>query len=67
MWPKETLQRDTLKASLKNFNIPAESWEQAAQDICLIRKGAAHYKAKRICEAERQRRERKAMLDYELS
>ena len=24
--------RDTLKASLKNFNIPTESWEQIAQD-----------------------------------
>ena len=24
--------KDTLKASLKDFNIPIESWEQAAQD-----------------------------------
>ena len=24
--------KDTLKASLKDFNIPTESWEQAAQD-----------------------------------
>ena len=24
--------KDTLKASLKAFNIPAESWEQIAQD-----------------------------------
>ena len=24
--------KDTLKASLKDFNIPAESWEQSAQD-----------------------------------
>ena len=32
--------KDTLKASLKDFNIPNDSWEQAAQDRtkwrCLI-------------------------------
>ena len=36
--------KETLKASLKDFNIPTESWEQAAQDRtkwrCLINKGA---------------------------
>ena len=36
--------KDTLKASLKDFNIPTESWEQAAQDRtkwrCLINKSA---------------------------
>ena len=56
--------KDTLKASLKDFNIPTESWEQAAQDRtkwhCLINKGASHFEAKRICEAERKRKERKA-------
>ena len=56
--------KDTLKASLKDFNIPTESWEQAEQDgtkwHCLIRKGAAQYEAKRICEAERKHKERKA-------
>ena len=35
--------KDTLKASLKDFNNPTESWEQAAQDRtklrCLINKG----------------------------
>ena len=35
--------KDTLKASLKDFNIPTESWEQAALDRtkwrCLINKG----------------------------
>ena len=25
--------KDTLKASLMDFNIPTESWEQAAQDL----------------------------------
>ena len=54
----------TLKASLKKFNIPIESWEQAAQDRtkwrCLINKGASQFEAKRICEAERKRKERKA-------
>ena len=56
--------KDTLKASLKDFNTPNESWEQAAQDRtkwrCLINKGASQFEAKRICEAERKRKERKA-------
>ena len=43
--------KDTLKASLKDFNIPTEPWEQAAQDRkmwrCLINKGAAQFKRKR--------------------
>ena len=56
--------KDTLKASLKYFNIPTESWEQAAQDRtkcrCLINKGASQFETKRICEAERKRKERKA-------
>ena len=37
--------KDTLKASLKDFNIPIESWEQIA---------------KRISEAEQKRAQRKA-------
>ena len=56
--------KDTLKASLKDFSIPIESWEQAAQDRtkwrCLINKGASQFEEKRICEAERKRKERKA-------
>ena len=56
--------KDTLKTSLKDFNIPTESREQAAQDRtkwrCLIIKGASQFEAKRICEAERKRKERKA-------
>ena len=48
--------KDTLKASLKDFNIPTESWEQIAQDRAkwrgLIRRGASEYEAKRISEAE---------------
>ena len=56
--------KDTLKASLEDFNIPTESWEQAAQDRtmwrCLINKGAAQFESKRICEAERKRKERRA-------
>ena len=55
---------DTLNASLKDFNIPTESWEQAAQDRtkwrCLINKGASQFETKRICEAKRKRKERKA-------
>ena len=56
--------KDTLKASLKDFKIPMGSWEQTAQERSkwrgLINKGAALYEKKRICEAERKRRERKA-------
>ena len=37
--------KDTLKASLKDFNTPTESWEQIAQDLAkwrgLIRRGAS--------------------------
>ena len=46
-WKESALKeaKRTLKASLKDFNIPTESWEQAAQDRkkwrCLINKGAA--------------------------
>ena len=46
--------RDTLKASLKDFNIPTESWEQIAQDRAkwrgLIRRGTSEYEAKRIAK-----------------
>ena len=56
--------KDTLKASLKDFNIPIESWEQAAQDRtkwrCLINKGASQFEEKRICKAKRKRKVRKA-------
>ena len=56
---------------LKDFNIPTESWEQAAQDRtklrCLINKGASQFEAKRICEAERRRKERKARAKGPLS
>ena len=43
--------KDTLKASLKDFNIPTESWEQIAQDRTkwrgLIKRGAGEYEAKK--------------------
>ena len=46
------------------YEIPMGSWEQTAQERSkwrgLINKGAALYEKKRICEAERKRRERKA-------
>ena len=55
---------DTLKAFLKDFNIPTESWEQIAQDQTkwrgLIRRGAGEYEAKRISKAEQKRAQRKA-------
>ena len=50
--------KDTLKASLKDFNITTESWEQAAQDRtkwrCLINKGASQFEVRRICESEKK-------------
>ena len=56
--------KDILKASLKDFNISTESWEQIAQDRAkwrgLIRRGAGEYEAKRISEAEQKRAQRKA-------
>ena len=51
--------KDTLKASLNDFNIPTESREQIAQDRTkwrgLIRKGAGEYEAKRISEVKQKR------------
>ena len=51
-------------ASLKDFNIPTESWEQIAQDRTkwrgLIKRGAGEYEAKRISETEQKRAQRKA-------
>ena len=56
--------KDTLNASLKNFEIPIGSLGQTAQKRSkwrgLINKGAALYDSKKICEAERKRREHKA-------
>ena len=56
--------KNTLKASLKDFNIPTESWEQIAQDRTkwrgLIKRGAGEYEAKRISEAEQKRAQWKA-------
>ena len=58
--------KDTLKAALKDCDIPIGPWEQTAHERSkwrgLINKGAALYerKKKRIREAERKRRERKA-------
>ena len=50
--------KDFLKASLKDFNIPTESWEQIAQDRAkwrgFIRRGASEYETKRISEAEQK-------------
>ena len=56
--------KDTRKASLKDFNVPTESWEQIAQDRTkwrgLIRRGAGEYEAERTREAEQKRAQRKA-------
>ena len=50
--------KDTLKSSIMDFDIPMGSWGQTANQRGLMNKGAALYE--RICEAERKRRERKA-------
>ena len=56
--------KDTLKSSLKDFNIPAELWEQIAQDRALwrglIRRGASEYEAKRISKGKQKHAQRKA-------
>ena len=56
--------KDTLKAALKDFNIPTESWDQIAQDRTmwrgLIKRGTCDHEAKRISEAEQKRAQRKA-------
>ena len=56
--------KDTLKASLKDFKIQTESWEQIAQGCTkwrgLIKRGAGEYEAKRISEAEQKRPQQKA-------
>ena len=61
---QEKRYKDTLKVSLKDYNIPTESLEQIAQDRAkwrgLIRRGASEYEAKRISEAEQKRVQRKA-------
>ena len=57
---------DSLKASLKDLDIPMGCWEQTVQERWkrrgIINKGAAIYKKQqqRNCEAERKHRERKA-------
>ena len=56
--------KDTLNASLKDFNIPTELWEWIAQDQTkwrgLVRRGAGEYEAKRISKAEQKRAQQKA-------
>ena len=63
--------KDTLKASLREFNIPLKSKEQAAQDRWkwhgIINKDTALYEEKRICKAERKHREHKARANDEPS
>ena len=49
--------KDTLKASLKDFSIPTESWEQIAQNCTkwrgLIKRGAGEYEAKESAKPSR--------------
>ena len=52
--------KETLKASLKDFDIPMGSWKQTARERSkwrgLINKGAALYEQRSICEAEKAQR-----------
>ena len=58
--------KDTLKASINDFNIlfqlsPGNRLHRIEQKWrCLINKGAAQFESKRFCEAERKRKEWKA-------
>jgi len=55
--------KDTLKASLKSFDINLESWEELAQDRTawrgMVRKGATLCETMRIKAAQKKREERK--------
>ena len=63
--------KDTLKASLKDFNIPIESWEQIAQDRAkwrgLIRRCAGEYETKRMSEAQQKHAQQKARAKASLT
>ena len=56
--------KDTLKASLKDFNINPESWKGLAAERCtwrsLIRKGAISSEKNRVCQTEKKRELRKS-------
>ena len=60
--------KDTLKAFLKDFNIPTESWEQIAQDRTkwrdLIRRGADDTKQRESVKPSRNVRSGKPELKY---
>ena len=56
--------KDTLKASLKDFNIPTVMGTQdLAKWRSLIRRGASEYEAKRISEAEHKSAQRKGITN----
>ena len=61
---QENRYKDTLKASLKDFNIPTESWEKNCTGPSKVarphQRGASEIEAKRISEAEQKRAQRKA-------
>ena len=65
---KKKRYKDTLKASLKDFKIPTESWEQIAQDRTkwqgLIRRSAGEYEAKKSAMPSRNVHSGKAELRH---
>ena len=68
---QEKRYKDTVKASLRDFNIPTESWEKIAQDRAkwrgLTRRGASEYGVKQISEAEQKRAQHKARAKASLT
>ena len=63
--PHQTIQGHQ-QTSLKDFNIPTESWEQFVQDPAkwrgLNRRAAGEYDAKRVSEAKQKRAQLKARV-----
>ena len=60
---RKTCYKDTLKASLNDQHTNKVSRQNRQHRLCLISKETAHHEEKKICEAERKRRERKAIVD----
>ena len=62
--------KDTLKATMKNFQIDPDNWEQAALDRptwrSLIHKGGRVFESNRIANAEKKRELQKQRLNSEL-
>ena len=62
--------KDTLKASMKNFNIDTKTWEVLAKDRsswrCRVSEGAASYELSRISGAQKKRELRKSRANSQI-